>query len=224
MAGISLNTGFLLFPKTTQLDLTGPYEVMARVPGRVDLIAKTMEPVVSDRGLTILPTATFADHPPLDVLCIPGGPGTDDLLSDDETLAFVRKVAKSAKWVTSVCTGALLLGAAGLLRGKRATTHWLSHDMLEAFGAIPTEGRVVRDGNVITGGGVTAGIDFALWLVGEELGREAAEQIQLAIEYRPEPPFMPSEAVTKSVLDAAPTKLAGRRAAVDAAAARLGAR
>lgn len=223
MKETSITTGFLLFPRLTQLDLTGPYEVMARVPGgRVELVAKTMDPVVSDRGLAILPTATFTDHPPFDVLCIPGGPGTDDVLSDEETLAFVREAAATARWVTSVCTGALLLGAAGLLQGRKATTHWLSHHMLAAFGAVPTEGRVVRDGNVVTGGGVTAGIDFALWLVGEELGREAAERILLAIEYRPDPPFQPGEALIEAVREAAPGNLAGRQASVDRAAARLG--
>ena len=148
-----------------------------------------MEPVTSATGLTLTPTTTFADCPQLDVLCVPGGSGVNALMTDAGTLDFVRTQAAEARYVTSVCTGALVLGAAGLLRGRRATTHWGAHDLLAAFGAVPTQGRVVRDGNLLTGGGVTAGIDFALTLAAEIMGREAAEVAQLSLEYAPAPPF-----------------------------------
>jgi cyclohexyl-isocyanide hydratase len=187
---MTIHIGLLLFPKVQQLDLTGPYEVFASLPGtRVDLVAASLAPVVAATGLVLTPTITFTDCPPLDVLCIPGGDGVNALLTDAETLAFIRRQAAGARYVTSVCTGALVLGAAGLLRGRRATTHWRAHDLLAAFGAIPVQGRVVRDGNLLTGGGVTAGIDFALELVAELAGRPAAEAIQLNLEYAPAPPF-----------------------------------
>ena len=182
--------GFLLFPGLTQLDLTGPYEVLARLPGaELHLIWKTLEPVRSEHGLTILPTVTLTSCPPLDLVCVPGGGGVSALLDDVEVLAFLRRAAAEARYVTSVCTGSLLLGAAGLLRGRRATSHWLSRDLLRAFGAQPTAERVVVDGNVITGAGVTAGVDFALRVVAELAGREVAEVIQLGVEYDPAPPF-----------------------------------
>jgi len=132
---------------------------------------------------------TFATCPQLDVLCVPGGAGVNALLTDSETLTFVKRQASGARYMTSVCTGALVLGAAGLLQGKRATTHWAAHDLLAAFGAIPTQGRVVRDGTLLTGGGVTAGIDFALTLAAELVGRAEAEAVQLGLEYAPAPPF-----------------------------------
>jgi cyclohexyl-isocyanide hydratase len=182
--------GLLVFPAVQQLDLTGPYEVFACWPeARVRLVWKDRAPVVSATGLRLAADATFDDCPPLDVICVPGGVGIDPLLGDEITLAFVRRQAASARFVTSVCTGALVLGAAGLLRGRRATTHWASHDLLAAFGAIPTPERVVRDGNLMTGGGVTAGIDFALALVAELAGAAAAQAIQLQLEYAPAPPF-----------------------------------
>ncbi len=187
---MTLQIGLLVFPRVQQLDLTGPYEVFASLPGSaVHLVWKTKEPVTSATGLLLAPTATFADCPPLDVLCVPGGAGVNALMQDQDALEFIRRQASSAHYVTSVCTGALVLGAAGLLRGKRATTHWASHDLLARFGAIPTQGRVVRDGNLLTGGGVTAGIDFALALAAELAGREAAEAVQLNLEYAPAPPF-----------------------------------
>jgi cyclohexyl-isocyanide hydratase len=190
MSNPSFRAGFLLFPRLTQLDLTGPYEVLASLPGaETHLIWKTREPVASDKGLAILPTTTFADCPPLDLICVPGGVGVNAILADRETLDFLRRMAAGARYVTSVCTGALALGAAGLLRGKRATTHWMSHDMLRAFGAEPVAARVVVDGNVITGGGVTAGIDFGLTVVAAIAGQRTAEAIQLGIEYDPQPPF-----------------------------------
>jgi cyclohexyl-isocyanide hydratase len=187
---MNLHIGFLLFPKVQQLDLTGPHDVLASLPGaRTHLIWKTLEPVVSSHGLVLTPSATYEDCPPLDVICVPGGSGVTALLRDAQTIEFVRRQAASARYVTSVCTGALLLGAAGLLRGRRATTHWAFHSLLEPLGAIPTHARVVRDGNLITGGGVTAGIDFGLTVAAELAGIEEAQAIQLELEYAPAPPF-----------------------------------
>lgn len=185
-----LQFGLLAFPQVQQLDLTGPYEVFATWPrGRVRLVAKSLDPVTSATGLVLKPDVSFDDCPQLDVLCIPGGAGVNALMADEPTLAFIRRQAEGARFVTSVCTGALALGAAGLLRGKRATTHWASHYLLESLGAIPVHARVVRDGNLMTGGGVTAGIDFALTLIAELAGREVAEAIELSLEYAPAPPF-----------------------------------
>ena len=182
--------GLLLFPNLTQLDMTGPYEVFIKFPeSRVHLVWKTLDPVTAAGGMQLLPSATFADCPQLDLVCVPGGAGMNALINDEETLDFLRRQAPGARYVTSVCTGSLVLGAAGLLRGKRATTHWMSLPMLAAFGCEPVAERVVVDGNIITGGGVTAGIDFALTVAGEMLGAEAAERIQLGMEYDPHPPF-----------------------------------
>jgi cyclohexyl-isocyanide hydratase len=182
--------GLVLFPRVTQLDFTGPLQVFSSVPGaEVHLIWKRIEPVTSDSVMTITPTIGFADCPQLDVLCVPGGGGTDDMVNDEEMLAFLRKQAAGAKYVTSVCTGSLVLGAAGLLKGYRATTHWSAMDYLSAFGAIPIKTRVCVDRNRITGGGVTAGIDFALTLVSLLRDRQTAEAIQLRLEYNPAPPF-----------------------------------
>lgn len=187
---MSYQIGLLIFPDITQLDLTGPYEVFIKFPdATVHLIWKTRDPITVAGGMQILPTTTFAECPQLDIICVPGGAGMNPLLNDEESLQFIRSQAPAAKYVTSVCTGSLVLGAAGLLKGKRATTHWMSHEMLAEFGAIPVHERVVRDGNILTGGGVTAGIDFALTLAAEELGPEAAKKIQLGIEYNPAPPF-----------------------------------
>ena len=187
---MTFRAGLLLFPDLTQLDLTGPYEVLARLPNaEIHLIARSAAPVKTEHGLTMLPTTTFADAPPLDLVCVPGGFGVNALLDDEETLAFLRRIAARARYVTSVCTGALVLGAAGLLRGKRATTHWASLEFLRAFGAEPVAERVVVDGAVITGAGVTAGIDLALRIIAEIAGPRVAERIQLMIEYDPDPPF-----------------------------------
>jgi cyclohexyl-isocyanide hydratase len=187
---MTLQIGFLVFPQVQQLDLTGPHEVFASLPGATThLIWKTREPVASSNGLVLTPSTTYDDCPPLDVICIPGGNGVTNLLRDIQTIEFVQKQAVGARYVTSVCTGALLLGAAGLLRGRRATTHWAFHSLLEPFGAIPTRARVVRDGNLITGGGVTAGIDFGLTVAAELAGPEEAQAIQLELEYAPTPPF-----------------------------------
>jgi cyclohexyl-isocyanide hydratase len=185
-----LQIGLVLFPKVTQLDFTGPLQVFSRVPGaKVHLIWKRIEPVPSDTVLTLTPTITFADCPQLDVICVPGGVGTDEMVNDEEMLDFLRQQATGAKYITSVCTGSLVLGAAGLLRGYRATTHWTAMDLLAPFGATPTKTRVCVDRDRVTGGGVTAGIDFALTLVSILLDRATAETIQLGIEYNPAPPF-----------------------------------
>lgn len=187
---MTLHIGLLTFPKVQQLDLTGPYDVFASLPGvTVHLVWKNLDPLLSSTGLGLIPTQTFDSCPDLDVICVPGGVGIDALLEDAETLAFIKHQAKNAQYVTSVCTGALVLGAAGLLEGRRATTHWASHSLLEKFGAIPVKDRVVRDGNLMTGGGVTAGIDFALTLISEIFDAGTAQAVQLQIEYAPAPPF-----------------------------------
>lgn len=223
-----LQIGLLLFPDVTQLDLTGPWEVFARTPGvECHLIWKDLQPVRSDRGLSILPTTTFADCPPLDVICVPGGPGQIALMSDDVTLNFLRQQADQAKWVTSVCTGSLVLGAAGLLKGYRATSHWSSIDQLALLGAEPVSERVVRDRNRISGAGVTSGIDFALTLVAEIAGDAVAKAVQLQMEYDPEPPFTSGSPHTAppQEMEQARAKmaefLATRRAATERAALRL---
>jgi len=180
----------LLFPNVTQLDLTGPAQFFSSPAGAsVDLVWKDRSPVVTDAGFAIVPTVDFATAPQADVLMIPGGQGVFDLLEDDETLDFVRRQAAGARFVTSVCTGAFLLGAAGLLVGRRATTHWNSHAMLELLGAVPVEERVVRDGDLITGGGVTAGLDFALTVLAEVFDPQTARAVQLGYEYDPASPF-----------------------------------
>jgi cyclohexyl-isocyanide hydratase len=187
---MSLRSGLLVFPHLTQLDLTGPYEVLARLPeAETLLVSKTLDPVRSEHGLTILPMATLSSCPSLDLILVPGGVGINLLLEDEEVLAFLRRTAAQARYVVGVCTGSLVLGAAGLLRGRRATTHWMSRDMLRPFGAEPVAQRVVVDGELITGGGVTAGIDVALTVAAQIAGRAAAEAIQLGIEYDPAPPF-----------------------------------
>ena len=225
-----LQIGFLVFPNVTQLDLTGPVQVFSSVPGaKLHLIWKRIEPVQSDSVLVLTPTTTFAECPQLDVICVPGGFGTGDLLNDEEVLAFLRKQAEGAKFVTSVCTGSLVLGAAGLLRGFRAATHWAAMDGLPPFGAIPTKTRVCIDRNRITGGGVTAGIDFALTVVSMLLDQTTAQMIQLRLEYNPAPPFnagSPDSAppdVLAMVNERAAPYQARRREAVLRAAARLAA-
>jgi cyclohexyl-isocyanide hydratase len=185
-----LQIGLVIFPKVTQLDFTGPVQVFSSVPGaQLHLIWKRIEPVASDSVLTLTPTTTFADCPQLDVICVPGGAGTDDMVNDEEMLEFLRRQAEHARYITSVCTGSLVLGAAGLLKGYRATTHWTAMDLLAPFGATPEKTRVCVDRNRITGGGVTAGIDFALTLVSILVDRPTAELIQLRLEYNPAPPF-----------------------------------
>jgi cyclohexyl-isocyanide hydratase len=186
----AIHIGFLLFPHVTQLDLTGPAQILSRAPGaQIHLIWKTREPVMTDVGFTINPTTTFADCPGLHVLCAPGGIGIADQLVDQETLAFLRTQGATANYVTSVCNGALLLGAAGLLKGYKSACHWLWRKYLPLFGAEPVAQRVVIDRNRISGGGVTAGIDFGLTLAAELAGVEVAQSLQLLFEYNPAPPF-----------------------------------
>ena len=225
---MSFQVGLLVFPRITQLDMTGPYEVFIAMPDtKVHLVWKTRAPVTAIGGMELVPTTAFADCPPLDVICVPGGAGMNALLTDDETLDFLRRQAKGARFVTSVCTGALVLGAAGLLKGKRAATHWTSREMLRQFGATPVSERVVVDGNVITGGGVTAGIDFALVLAAQAFGEDVAKSIQLGMEYDPHPPFdagspeRAGPALVAEVRTRAAARLEERQAAVAAAAAKL---
>jgi cyclohexyl-isocyanide hydratase len=211
--------GLLAFPAMTQLDLTGPLQVFANLPGAdVRVLWKTLDPIKTHGGLTLVPDTTLQDCPRLDVICVPGGTGVMDLMEDPEVLSFLRVRAEEATFVGSICTGSLVLGAAGLLRGKKATTHWAWTDLLVPLGAIPAKGRVVRDGKYFTGGGVTAGIDFALTMVSELAGREAAESIQLGIEYAPSPPFNAGSPDTArpelvAAVRARMTKLRGEREA-----------
>ena len=223
-----IRVAFLLFPNVTQLDLTGPAQVLSRLGNAtIDLVAKTREPVPTDAGFALLPTATFADATQPDILCVPGGFGVNDAIEDAATLAWVQQVAGNASCVTSVCTGSLILGAAGLLKGYRATCHWAQHHHLAAFGAIPVHERVVTDRNRVTGGGVTAGIDFALTLTAAIRGEAHARLVQLSLEYDPAPPFDSgspdrADAETLARYQALAAKGApGRDARTQAAAARL---
>jgi cyclohexyl-isocyanide hydratase len=196
------NIGFVIFPGITQLDFTGPFEVLSRLAtppslsasskfphAKTHVVAKDLSAVISDRGLAIMPTCTFQTCPPLNLLCIPGGAGVADALADGETIDFIRREGARADYVTSVCMGAFLLGAAGLLKGRRAATHWAYTDLLPLVGARHEKARIVRDGNVFTSGGVTSGIDFAFRIVADLAGPEVAQAIQLGIEYDPSPPF-----------------------------------
>jgi len=180
----------LLFPHVTQLDFTGPAQIFSRFPNtQVHLAWHDLAPVQTDAGWCIVPTTTLDACPQADVLFVPGGAGTFDLFDDLVALDFLRSQAADARWVTSVCTGSFALAAAGLLTGYRATSHWASLSMLDAFGVVPVSERVVRDGNRITGAGVTSGIDFAFVLAAELFGDDVARRIQLAVEYDPAPPF-----------------------------------
>ena len=186
----STHIGMLLFPNMTQLDFTGPYEVFSRLPdATVHIVASSLDPVRTDRGLVLAPSTTYTACPQLDVVVVPGGPGQEALMQDEGVLDFLRQQAAGAKYVTSVCTGALVLGAAGLLTGYRATTHWTAMPLLPLLGATPVAARIVVDRNRITGGGVTAGIDFGLHLAAVLRGEDVAKQIQLQLEYDPQPPF-----------------------------------
>ncbi len=222
--------GFLLYPNLTQLDMTGPAQVLSRMPdAEVLFVWKTLDPVMSDCGLALMPTHSLADCPPLDMICVPGGYGCTAVMADAELLDWLRAQAATADLVTSVCTGSLILAAAGLLDGYRAACHWAWRDQLSLFGATPVAGRVVTDRNRITGGGVTAGIDFALTLVSHLIDRKTAEAIQLRLEYNPSPPFnagspdtAPAEVLALMNARVAPFK-ARRAEAVARAAARLAA-
>jgi cyclohexyl-isocyanide hydratase len=203
--GTRLRTGFLLFPDLIELDFAGPYEVFGETPElEIYTIAKSKGPVRSEYGLTFIADYDFGSVPQMDIICVPGGPGILQAAADSETMNFLRDQASHARFVTSVCTGALVLGAAGLLKGYRATTHWLSLDLLPLVGAIPVKERVVQDRNRVTSAGVTAGIDFALYLVGELFGPNRAESVQLLMQYDPAPPFKagdPSMAAPSLVKD-----------------------
>src|SRR4051794_38840323 len=223
-----LQIGLVIFPKVTQLDFTGPLQVFAGLPGaKIHLIWKRIEPVASDSVLMLTPTISFADCPQLDVICVPGGAGADDLVNDEETLDFLRKQAEGAKYITSVCTGSLVLGAAGLLRGYNAATHWSATQYLPAFAATPAKTRVCVARTRITGGGATAGIDFALTLVSILTDRKTAEAIQLGLEYNPAPPFNAGspDAAPPEVLAVVKGRIAARGAgrgdAIERAAARM---
>ncbi|HEX6084772.1 MAG TPA: DJ-1/PfpI family protein [Thermoanaerobaculia bacterium] len=208
----------VLFPDFTQLDLTGPFEVFHRLPdAEVQLVAATAEPVVSEGGLAILPTRTFADLGGCNILFVPGGPGVNEAMLDEELVSFLQRHGERAQWVTSACTGALLLGAAGLLAGFEAATHWASMEYLQAFGAWPKAERVVVSGNRITGGGVSAGIDIALRIAEETHGHRVAEEIRAAIEYG-QPP---SDEVRDAVLRRMEKMKEQRRRAVEQAARKL---
>jgi transcriptional regulator GlxA family with amidase domain len=219
---------FALFPGVTQLDFTGPHQVFSRLPGAQVLLASREGGAIETDGITFAGLRRLADIPRCDIICVPGGFGvTDNAIADAEFLRELRRLADGARYVTSVCTGSLALGAAGLLHGRRAACHWAWRELLTAFGAIPDSGRVVRDGNVVTGGGVTAGIDFALSLAAELAGPETAQAIQLGIEYAPAPPFdagSPETAPPEILARTSERYAAGaaqRRSAVEAAAARM---
>ncbi len=208
--------GMLIFPRLTQLDLTGPYEVLARLPNTaVHLVAHTLDPVKTDRGMMLVPTVTYRDCPQLDVVMVPGGPGQQELMEDAVVIEFLQRQAGAAKYVTSVCTGSLVLGAAGLLKGKRATSHWAAIEHLSLLGAIPVRERVVVDGNIVTGAGVASGIDFALALAAILEGEDVVREIQLQIEYDPAPPFNSGSPRTASAETIAAVR--GRLAQLNAA-------
>ncbi|MGY4238337.1 cyclohexyl-isocyanide hydratase [Bradyrhizobium sp. USDA 4449] len=182
--------GMVMFKEITQLDLTGPLEVLSSVPNwRVDLVSSSLAPVASARGFTLQPTATFKDLVRYDLLVVPGGPGVDAAMLNQELIEFVAAQGRSARYIFAICTGSLLLGAAGLLKGKRSSCHWQALHFLTSFGATPSEDRMTIDGNLFSSGGVTAGIDMALQVVAEIEGVEVAERIQLLLEYAPQPPF-----------------------------------
>lgn len=217
---------FALYPGVTQLDFTGPHQVFSRLPGaQVEVASLTGEAITTD-NLTFSGLKRLAEIERCDVLCVPGGFGTTEAMQTPELLDEIRRLAATATYVTSVCTGSLVLAAAGLLKGKRAACHWGWRDQLSLFGAIPDPARVVRDGNVLTGGGVTAGIDFALTLAAEIAGPEFAQAIQLGLEYAPAPPFnsgrpetAPPEvlaAVNAIFAQAAPERLAAAEKAAGA--------
>ena len=218
---------FALYPNITQLDFTGPYEVMRRVPNAKMIVAsKEGGAITADSGLTFSGLTKLADIERCDLICTVGGAGQAAAVLDQEFVAEIARLGRGAKYITSVCTGSLILAAAGLIKGKRAACHWAWREMLAEAGAIPDAGRVVRDGNVITGGGVTAGIDFALTVAAELAGDDVAQSIQLAIEYNPAPPFSAGspETAPKSVLKIVRERIARmypeRKAAMEAALAR----
>ena len=211
-----LNIGILIFPRMDQIDFTGPFEVLSRLPeATVHVLARESGPILDHKGLILTPQKMLAAAPPLDILQIPGGPGQEALMEDEPVLSLIRRQMSAGKVVFSVCTGALICGAAGVLKGRRATTHWAAFDLLSYFGATPVNERVVIDGNLISAAGITSGIDGALKLASLVRSDEIAEQIQLDIQYAPEPPFdsgTPTRA-PRAVLDAV---TAGYRSLTDA--------
>ncbi|MBC9876907.1 DJ-1/PfpI family protein [Bradyrhizobium sp. INPA01-394B] len=222
-----LQIGSLLFDGLDQIDLTGPFEVLSRIPNATYRVyAKTAEPVRDVKGLRLTPDATLAEAPQLDVLHVPGGFGQEALMDNEEILAWIAQQAAGARSIFSVCTGALLLGAAGLLRRRRATTHWASFHLLPLFGAVPINERVVVDGRWIFAAGVTAGIDGALCLAAELRGDDVARAIQLYMQYAPEPPFDSGtpERAPGPILDQAKRAVAGITAQREATARRVAAK
>ena len=230
MSNRPIEIGIVFYPGMTQLDVTGPFEVLARLPNaRVHLLWKRIEPVISDVGLAVMPTTTFADCPDLDVFCVGGGPGMVPFMDDDEFISFVREKGGSARYVTSVCAGCLFLGAAGLLKGYKSAGHWLMRHMLTSFGATPIDARLVVDRNRISGGGVTAGVDFGFLVASEICGEDVAKRLQLLLEYQPDPPFditvqnAPSELLME-IRSSSASWVRLRQEAVDKAADKLSAR
>lgn len=221
MSQVAIHIGFVLFPELTQLDLTGPWEVLTRLPGgHCHLLAHVLGPVRSASGLSILPTHAYDDCPPLDIIVVPGGPGHLEAMQDQALLAFLRRQALTCQFMSAVCTGTLVLAAAGLLAGYKATTHWTAVHRLSNFGATPSHDRVVVDRNRVTGGGVTAGIDFGLRLLAELGGEDLAKQVQLQLEYAPEPPYAGSpftaDPATVATLRRRAEQYAATVAAIDA--------
>jgi putative intracellular protease/amidase len=218
---------FPLYPGVTHLDFTGPHQVLCRAPGAEVIVASLGGADIGADGLAFSSLVDLRTIEACDVLCVPGGPGTAEAMLDDGFLSEIRRLASTARYLTSVCTGSLILGAAGLLRNRRAACHWAARDLLPLFGAIPDPGRVVRDGHVITGGGVTAGIDFAFTLLAELAGEEVAKTVQLGLEYAPAPPFLsgtPEEAGPERVaayLRDAASRFETRRANAESAARRM---
>lgn len=224
-----MQIAFLPFPGMTQLDMTGPAQFLSRLPGAsVHYLSGDLNPVPTDAGFAIVPTATYAQVPAPDIICVPGGIGVASVMNDDAAMAWLRQAGSTATWVTSVCTGALILGAAGLLEGYKATTHWAWHHHLALFGAEPVHARTVVDRNRVTGGGVTAGIDFALVLIAAVAGESVARAIQLGFEYDPAPPFdagSPQKAGPELVAryaEASARRAPGREEELVKAAERLG--
>lgn len=186
----TIKVGFLIFDNMQSLDFAAPFDEFRSVEQMdVSLIGKTLKPIITTSGLSFAPTRDINALYPLDVLCVPGGKGINQLLEDEPVLDFIRQQAQSVRYLTSVCTGALVLGASGLLKGRKATTHWSAMDYLPVFGAIPVQSRVVVDGNIVTAGGVTAGMDFGLTMIAELLGEKLAKTVQLQMQYDPAPPY-----------------------------------
>jgi cyclohexyl-isocyanide hydratase len=203
---------FPLYPEVTHLDFTGPHQVLSRLPGAVTIAASLDGADITADGLTFGNLRRLDSIPRCDILCVPGGFGTTEAMENAAFMAEIRRLGAGAHYLTSVCTGSLILAAAGFLKGKRAACHWAARDLLSVFGAIPDAGRVVRDGNIFTGGGVTAGIDFALTLAAEIGGEDLAQIIQLGMEYAPAPPFNAGtpETAPESILAMSRAAMAGR--------------